>query len=280
MILSDCVHSKMVVFKMLTIMALSFKTSAAIETGFFAIGIFSMCSDDLAARQTEQNRDAQEFSKVLKLIHEATVWGSLHSGSYDIGDSFDPGDDSLGTEDDSMNSDFSSTGDSLSTGNSTATGESLETDSETQNSTESGSGDIEWGSGDFSGNETLNRGKYTSFQTFDVFYDHKKLVSVLLDIILDQKYNFQNPKKSNVNNLRIFVVYTHLPSNMLSTVLDVLSYLRITVRYLEIKQQPDGTLTSSNLDYYVEDLTRVVHRFNWEDLFLISITNKSFQLKR
>ena len=82
----------MIVDRLFIILVFYLKTASAIKTGFYTIGIFCTCSNGSKASQTELNRDAQEFAKVLKLIHEATAWETFNSESRDGGDSFDPGD--------------------------------------------------------------------------------------------------------------------------------------------------------------------------------------------
>eukprot|EP00111_Clytia_hemisphaerica_P007712 TCONS_00022413-protein len=112
------------------------------------------------------------------------------------------------------------------------------------------------------------------YQLYDVCDDFEKLTSLVIEILIDEKYGVMSPTKEIFEPL-VFVVYTHLPARMTSFVRNSFSFTKTYIHYLDFAELPDGTLSTSKFNVYAKSLLEISNILNVQDLFFISISEST-----
>ena len=120
-------------------------------------------------------------------------------------------------------------------------------------------------------NQNYNKLKYLSF---DVCDNTTELTAVMADILLDTQYAVSYPNTRFQQSIVAFI-YTYLPDQMKSLVLEVFSFTNIYVHFFEMIKLPDATLQSTRFKWYSWDLLRIVNKFQWQDIFLVSVAEEN-----
>ena len=110
-----------------------------------------------------------------------------------------------------------------------------------------------------------------TYVSYEVCNDNEKLTSVTAELLLDQKYELQNPETEG-NDTSVVFIFTHLPSTMSRFVYNAFSFTNVPVHLFELVTRPDGSLHSNKFEEWTRNLIELTSKLNWEDLFLVSIT--------
>ena len=109
--------------------------------------------------------------------------------------------------------------------------------------------------------------------TFNVCDNVTELTAVITDLLLDSQKAISYRTRA-IQESMVATVYTYLPPQMTSLVLDFFSFTNTYVHYFDMVRLPDGTSLFSRFVGHTRNLLAVVDHFGWQDIFLVLVSKE------